>query len=242
VTASVTALAGVLGAVGLLLLLVTWAASIGPQQVLTDPGDPRSYPPRSPTTATASPQPGGSSRPAGGGQHDVLFAAVTITAALLGTVVMLAALLTVLRWLLTRDWRRHRPEPEPADVAFDPLEAPAALVGSMTADYARQRELLAEGSPRNAIVACWHRFETLAEEAGVRRHRWETSSEFTLRVLDRLSADHSAVLELAELYRDARHSAHEITEADRARAAEALDVLQRSLGGTVTRAPRGGGP
>ena len=93
--------------------------------------------------------------------------------------------------------------------------------------------MLAEGSPRNAIVACWHQFEEQAATAGVRRQTWETSSEFTLRVLDRLAADSAAVTTLAELYRAARHSTHEITEADRAEAQVALDVVHRSLGRSV---------
>ena len=92
-----------------------------------------------------------------------------------------------------------------------------------------QRELLTSGSPRNAIVACWHRFEEQASLVGVRRRQWETSSEFTLRVLDRVSADTSAVTTLAELYRDARHSRHEITEANRDAALEAFDIIVRSL-------------
>jgi hypothetical protein len=144
-------------------------------------------------------------------------------------VLVLAVLLTVLRWLLTLEWRR-RHEPEPVEVAFDPLDAPAALAGALAADARAQRQLLDTGSPRNAIVACWHRFEEQAEAAGVRKQRWETSSEFTMRVLDRLSADDAAVLHLAELYRDARHSEHEVTEDNRRAAAEALDAIHRSLG------------
>ena len=73
------------------------------------------------------------------------------------------------------------------------------------------------------------RFEQQAEGAGVHRRRWETSSEFTLRVLDRIDADSEAVMVLAELYRDARHSGHDITEDSRRRALEALDVVHRSL-------------
>ena len=42
--ASVAAVVGVLAAVGLMLLLVTWAATIGPQQVLRDEGNPPTYP------------------------------------------------------------------------------------------------------------------------------------------------------------------------------------------------------
>jgi hypothetical protein len=48
-------------------------------------------------------------------------------------------------------------------------------------------------------------------------------------VLDGLSSDPRAVMRLAELYRDARHSRHEITEGDRREAIEALDVIHRSL-------------
>jgi len=148
----------------------------------------------------------------------------------LGAVVLLAVVLSVLRWLLTRDWKWRRREPEPVDVDFEPLDAPAVVAGALTAGAPAQRALLAEGSPRNAIVACWHHFEEQAALAGVRRQAWETSSEFTLRVLDRLAADSTAVTTLAELYRAARHSTHEITDADRAEAQVALDVVHRSLG------------
>jgi hypothetical protein len=147
--------------------------------------------------------------------------------------VMLAVVLSVLRWLLTRDWRRHRREPEPEEIPFDPLDAPEQIARTMVARAKEQRAALAEGSPRNAIVACWHQFEEQAAAAGVRRQTWETSSEFTLRVLDRLAADSAAVTNLAELYRAARHSTHEITEADRAEAQVALDLVHRSLGRSV---------
>jgi Domain of unknown function (DUF4129) len=138
--------------------------------------------------------------------------------------------LYVVRWLLTRDWHRSTREPEPEEVAFDPLDAPALVTAAVVADAGSQRELLLTGSPRNAIVLCWHRFEEQAGSVGVRRQPWETSSEFTLRVLDRLAADSAAVTALAELYRDARHSAHEVTEDNRVRALEALDAIHRSLG------------
>ncbi len=227
--ASVTAVVGVLGAVALLLLLVTWAASIGPQEVVTDPGNPPTNVSIPPTTATSTPDQGGTALPEGKGDRDVLFMVVTIVATLLATIVMLAVLLTVVRWLLTRDWRRRR-EPEPDEVEFDPLDSPALLAEALAAGARAQRAALEEGEPRNAIVECWHRFERVAERAGVRRHPWETSSEFTLRLLDRVSADSTAVAVLAELYRDARYSAHDVTEDNRARAVEALDAVHLSVG------------
>ena len=231
--ASVTALAGVLGAVALMLLLVTWAATIGPDEVVRGEGNPPSYE-TLPTSETAEPVDPTSNRgSAGNGEQDLLLTVVSIVVTVLGAVVMLAVVLSVLRWLLTRDWRRHRREPEPEEIQFDPLDAPAEIARTMMARAREQQAVLAEGSPRNAIVACWHQFEEQAAAAGVRRQTWETSSEFTLRVLDRLAADSAAVTTLAELYRAARHSTHEITEADRAEAQIALDLVHRSLGRTV---------
>ena len=231
--ASVTALAGVLGAVALMLLLVTWAATIGPDEVVRGEGNPPSYE-TLPTSETAEPvEPTSNRGSAGNGEQDLLLTIVSIVVTVLGAVVMLAVVLSVLRWLLTRDWRRHRREPEPEEIQFDPLDAPAEIARTMVARAREQQAVLAEGSPRNAIVACWHQFEEQAAAAGVRRQTWETSSEFTLRVLDRLAADSAAVTTLAELYRAARHSTHEITEADRAEAQVALDLVHRSLGRTV---------
>ena len=229
VRASVTAVVGVLGAVALLLLLVTWAATIGPQQVVTDAGNPPTNVSVPPSTATAPPEKEGKPLPEGRGDRDVLFTVVTIVATLLATIVMLAVLLTVLRWLMTRTWRR-RDEPEPAEVDFEPLDTPSVVADALVAGARGQRDALQTGTPRNAIVECWHRFEELAESSGVRRLPWETSSEFTIRLLDRVSADESAVGELAELYRDARYSRHDVGEDSRDRATAALDRIHRSLG------------
>ena len=227
--ASVTALAGVLGAVALMLLLVTWAATIGPDEVVRGEGNPPNY--ETLPTETVEPVESTSNRGSqGSGEQDLLLTIVAIVATVLGAVVMLAVVLSVLRWLITRDWRRHRREPEPEEIQFDPLDAPAQIARTMVARAREQQAVLAEGSPRNAIVACWHQFEEQAATAGVRRQTWETSSEFTLRVLDRLAADSAAVTTLAELYRAARHSTHEITEADRSEAQVALDLVHRSLG------------
>jgi len=230
--ASVTALAGVLGAVALMLLLVTWAATIGPDEVVRGEGNPPNYE-TLPTETVEPVEPASNRGSAGSGDQDLLLTIVSIVVTVLGAVVMLAIVLSVLRWLLTRDWRRHRREPEPEEIQFDPLDAPAQVARTMVARAQEQRDVLAEGSPRNAIVACWHQFEEQAAAAGVRRQTWETSSEFTLRVLDRLAADSAAVTNLAELYRAARHSTHEITEADRAEAQVALDLVHRSLGRSV---------
>ena len=91
-------------------------------------------------------------------------------------------------------------------------------------------QFMGGGHPRNAIVACWDRFEEQAERVRAARQPWETSSEFTLRLLDLVSADAAAVTRLEALYREARFSTHEIDESRRDSAIEALHAIHLSLG------------
>ena len=51
-----------------------------------------------------------------------------------------------------------------------------------------------------------------------------------LRILDLAEADDGAVRRLAELYREARFSDHEVTEEHRSQALAALTGIRRSLG------------
>jgi hypothetical protein len=230
--ASLTAVVGVLAAVGLMLVMLTWASSIGPDEIVAGGGAP-SYRTVTPTVSEAA-DGAGRPRDGDGESHPLLWMIITITATFLASLVLLAAALSVVRWLLTRNWHRYR-ERDPDEIAFETIGVPA--LARAVADGAQgQRRALSEGSPRNAIVECWHRFEQQAASVGVHRFAWETSSEFTLRVLDDLSADTAAVTELADLYRDARHSQHEITEEMRGRARAALERIYRSLG-TPTVAP-----
>ena len=104
-------------------------------------------------------------------------------------------------------------------------------------DADQQLALLREGSPRNGIVACWHRFEVQAEAVGIGREPWETSAEFTLRVLDLVSADEHAVAELAVLYREARFSDHDLGEPVRSSAVDALERIHRGLGARYAGGP-----
>lgn len=140
-------------------------------------------------------------------------------------VVLIAAAVALLVSLWNRrprlQWRKARP---PED--FDVLDDLARLVA---ADAAAQRTLLAIGSPRNAIVACWLRLETLTAEAGFERDPADTSEEFTSRILNQFAIDSSSVDRLAGLYREARFSSHHMGEAERAAAIETLDALHGGL-------------
>lgn len=114
-------------------------------------------------------------------------------------------------------------------VDFPVLDEPTRVTDQMSRDADEQESVLRQGDPRNAIVAAWHRFEVQGERAGVPRRASETSSEYALRILDLASADAAPVDHLARLYREARFSAHPITEEHRADALSALADIRRSL-------------
>ena len=126
-----------------------------------------------------------------------------------------------------RTRRRHQPI---EDVEFEVLGSAARVGNLIEKDAAEQRAaLVEEGEPRNAIVACWHRFEQQAVRAGVVRRPWQTTGEFVLEALDLVGADRGAVAALADLYREARFSDHPMTEQHRRTALAALDTIHGSL-------------
>jgi hypothetical protein len=230
-------LAVVLVAASVLLavVLVTWAASIGPSEVLRGDGIGKAAQPTGEPSgsATASPlaPPDQDEDQVGDGQGLLHVVAIILNLATLGVAV--ALVIWLVRWLRRlRRVRRARVARAAAveQAAFDVLEPSEAVSRELLADAGSQRAALIGGTPRNAIVECWHRFELASAAAGVDRHTWETSSEHTLRVLNLVDAAPASVSVLARLYREARFSAHELTEADRARAIEALDEIHRSVG------------
>jgi hypothetical protein len=234
--ASMSAVVLTVAAVGLVLLLVMLAARTGPQRIvhgsLRDPSFHLAAPSYTPPTPPA--------RPPGGNGYGLFHHNRVLEA--IGTVIRIAALLVML-WLLYRvvqrlrevTWRPRRPPPKAAHVDFDVLDDPDQLTEEMRRDAADQFALLLGGTPRNAIVACWDRFEEQAERVDVARKPWETSSEFTMRLLDVVAADPAAVSRLERLYREARFSEHEIDESRRASAVEALRDIHASLGAGVGR-------
>lgn len=236
--ASTSAVVAVVGGVLIVTLLVAWAAAIGPGEVLRGDGP---TPQRvAPTTeeATESASPGPTADEMGeedpSGHVDLLFAlALGLQLLLLGLfVVGVFQGARVARESLGKR-RRHPRAPPVEAVAFDLMDSPEALTRELASGAAAQRDLLRSGTPRNAIVEVWNRFETLASNVGATRRPWETSSEFTLRVLEAVDADSSAVSRLAALYREARFSDHELAEEHRAAALAALEVIHAGL--TATR-------
>lgn len=242
------------GATSLFMVLVAWATLIGPDEVFTGPGTiDRTF---TPTARTCVPLPAPDAdgtvqepdnpedlplcdEPAAADDSDpdpvsqappplwlkVLVWVFILTAA----AVFLAVVVALVRLARDQVGPRRRRELR-AEVAFSTLGDPARLASEIVAGSADQDALLRDGDPRNAIVAAWERFEVQGAAAGVGRERWETSSEYALRILDLVSADEGATQRLAALYREARFSEHPITEDRRAEALDALAVIRRSLG------------
>lgn len=233
--AGVSAVALTVLSVGLMLVLVMFAARVGPQRIIHGPLiDPKV----APVSFSFRPPPGAPVTPVGG-QGSVHSSGLLQA---IGWVIRVLFGLCVL-WLLYRAFRRLREawalrgrrDPRPSEVAFDVLEDPDELAEEIRDDFDAQLALLLDGQARNAIVACWDRFEEQAERAGLARHEWETSSEFTIRVLDLVAADQGAVSRLERLYHEARFSEHPIEEHHRRAAIEALEAIHLSLRPKVTR-------
>jgi hypothetical protein len=221
----------VLAATVLVVVLATWAAAIGPDRVFSGDGASEDTSSELPDRERFAPEPPAAEEEEeeddeGGGSA----ALIALEIAILLAIVYL--LFLVVRWVRLdakpERWRKRRRRRR---VEFEVLPAtPEQAAEAMVRDADQQLALLLDGSPRNGIVACWHRFEVQAEAAGFGREPWETSAEFTLRVLDVVSANERAVAELSVLYREARFSDHELAESARTAAVEALERIHRSLG------------
>ena len=145
--------------------------------------------------------------------------------------IALALLLAVVVVLAIRANRRRRH-------AAPPESARTAPGRALLTDHraAHQARMLREGSPREAIIAAWLDLERLVAAAGIPRRPSETSSELVVRVLDDREVPAAALTDLAALFREARFSTHEPTEALRERAAGDLDAVHAALGARGRRA------
>lgn len=132
---------------------------------------------------------------------------------------------TVLFLIIREFLRRERPDAaEQGGVGrIDTL--PEVLLEGASARI----EGLENGTPTNAIVACWVQLEAEVAAAGLRQDSSRTSTEVVATVLREYEVDEAALRDLAALFREARFSAHELTEAHRARARDALTIVHVDL-------------
>jgi hypothetical protein len=153
----------------------------------------------------------------------VITIVILVLAITIGGVAVAAGLRAVVRRrTLDANTRRgitHQSDPEPD------ADPPDALVH----EVARGLRSASEGSPRNAIVATWIRLEEATVAAGFEPHLWETPAEFVQRALAAYAVDEQDIGRLADLYREARFSAHRITETHRDEAIACLRRLRAQL-------------
>lgn len=149
-------------------------------------------------------------------------------AKVLAAVVCIGALVALIatHGLWTRRWPRLRIRLRSRET-FSPL--PDIAETDLAIDIAAARAALSTGRPRSAIVACWMQLESDIAAVGWPRADAETSAEYVQRVVAEVSVDRGSISELAELYREARFSDHELRDVDRTRAFEALSRVEAGL-------------
>ena len=210
--------------------LIAWVSSAGPVPMLQTPTATAS-PPRLPGLTPRQqemPQPSGAARQTQM-QSESQGPDLTWMAGLLNVLLLSLALIGVVllaRWAWDKGWHR------PPRLTESPFEVLPDVSMAVARDAAAQFTALREGSPRNAIVACWLRLEEAAAEAGVERGPAETSAEFTTRVLGSLAVDAAVINSFADLYREARFSRHEVGEPARQSAVAALRSFHDAMRAT----------
>jgi Domain of unknown function (DUF4129) len=88
---------------------------------------------------------------------------------------------------------------------------------------------LDQGGPGEGVVASWVLLERAAADAGTHRAAPDTPSELAGRLIDRHPVSSAPLLRLADLYREARFSRHELPESARTEARVALEQLRSEL-------------
>ncbi|MGO4342237.1 DUF4129 domain-containing protein [Pedococcus sp. 2YAF34] len=135
--------------------------------------------------------------------------------------VVLAVLVAAAR--AVREWWQTREEPD------DGVPPGSILPEAVLRGAEEGEELLATGTPANAVVAAWVALESAVRSVGIRDDASLTSAELVTTVLRSYSVERAPLDTLAALYREARFSTHPVGEDMRERAREALQQVQSDL-------------
>ncbi len=90
-------------------------------------------------------------------------------------------------------------------------------------------DLRRERDPRKAIVAAYARMELAFASLGLPRAVGQTSAEYMRRVLSQAAAPPAPVVELTELFQEAKFSQHRLTSRDRDDALQALVAIREAI-------------
>lgn len=137
--------------------------------------------------------------------------------------ILLLVIRRLIRWIVEAPESTGVPEPEPAHLVRD-----FALVEDAIASALQEMDLGTDA--RSAIMACWVHFERAAEGVGIERDASDTPADLVRKLLSTHDLDGAALNRLTEAYLQARYSPHEVGEADRDRARDALVALRAQLG------------
>ena len=151
----------------------------------------------------------------------LLLLVATALAVVVVALVVAASLRIVRRRPLARPARPRAGTTPARDEEPDPDE-PESVAAALHDGLAA----VADGPPRNAIVATWLRLEEAVTGERLPHHPADTPAEFVERALSAYGLDEGAIRRLAVLYEEARFSLHPLTEAHRH---EARDCLERLL-------------
>ncbi|MDR6861855.1 DUF4129 domain-containing protein [Phycicoccus sp. 3266] len=215
-----------LGGAGVTLLLAAWVSAAGPVGVFArqDFSGPGTSAPGEEYASGALQgtvkQLGSKGRTAP--QSSAVAEVVAWSVKVVLVLVVLAVLVAIGRAVLAQLRTTARADDGPSTTAE---VAPDVMLAAVR----EGEELLATGTPANAVVAAWVALEEAARSAGIGDDRSRTSEELVGTVLRRLDVDAGALDRLGALYREARFSRHEIGEDLRTQAREALRQVQADI-------------
>jgi uncharacterized protein DUF4129 len=126
-------------------------------------------------------------------------------------------------------WRRGRP------LEGAPLGAPEQPGTALPGAVERALDAVEDPDAREAVVQAWLLLGRAAAETGTAPRAAETAAEYARRLAAERGLPAGAVAALAELYREARFSTHEVRPEQRDRAREHLLALRAALGSGAPR-------
>lgn len=148
-----------------------------------------------------------------------------VLAGLVAVSVATVLVIVVVRIVRGVQWRPRAGRRPTAD---DEL-APDAVAAQLSAAVNETLATIERGQTRDAIIACWLRLEDVAAQAGTERLPSQTAAEFTASVLGAHRVHPQPLTALADLYREARYSTHEMPDRARRQARGALELLRDDL-------------
>jgi hypothetical protein len=149
---------------------------------------------------------------------------------LLAVVAILIVVISILSWTVGLPGLPKRRRARQRDAAPDqPTPAAEDLAGHLAQAVDAGLDTLGEGPVEDAVIRCWLVMRDAAIATGVVPRPSDTPEEFVRRVLASSQVHAAPLRDLADLYREARFSAHPMTEAHRTAARSALESVRADL-------------